>query len=458
MTLRFTYLVFLILSCFAIAACGQEQTSAPGTTAATAPDTVGPACGGTNAPAACGSPCSSPTECGGGTYCNVSVCAADCTSDGEQCIGSTECNPNTGRCVATEQTSGSCASVNLTGQSATPNLVFLVDNSGSMGNDFPGSKNRWLAVRNFLVGSPTAFVPQRGDQLKMGLSLYSAYSAENSDKVPADPVPENKKKKNCVTPPGQQCPQVCSVAPLANAYGTLSDPNNYPGSHFGDDTPTGDSLDFLVDTLVDDPDHRTENGVLVDRTGEPFSIILATDGAPDRCEAVNPNNIDDNPEAYSEAEAAAARAFTDYGIRVYTVYVGKLDSNKDRAHMNRVACLGVGEDRNCAENASGDRFFEVTNADDLSEAITSVAVSEVVSCRVNLGGQLIVRSDEQCPEGGFLKLDSVNNEKDRNLLCGEDWKVLNPSTIEVVGQACNDLKEPGSKMSGTFPCGAAKVI
>lgn len=435
---------------------GADQNGSGDDTGGTVPPgTVGVACETNDAPEACGAACNAGTPCTGGTYCNINVCAADCTTAGGECSGETVCSLS-GRCVSTGEggSSDTCANVTLEGETATPNLVFLVDNSGSMNNNF-GGQPRWQAVRNFLVGGDDSFVSQRNDQLKMGISLYTSYGKGTN---PATSVPNGKDTNNntCTTPAGM-CPQLCTVEPTLSSYTALSSVDNYPTSHFGDDTPTGDSLSYLVDTLHANPNNTLTDGKLRDADGDEFVIILATDGAPDRCEAADPNDITNNPEAYSEAEEAAETAFDSFGVRVFTMFVGSLNNNADRAHMNRVACLGVGEDEDCAVDQD-DRFFEVTNSEQLSSAINDLVTEQVVSCTVSLKGELVIPNGQSCPSGGTLFLNSDDDAKDRNLTCGTSWEVVDPTTIRVLGTACDDLKEPGTTLSGEFPCGAAKVI
>lgn len=429
---------------------------------------TGVACSGEGAPGGCGTACGGSLVCEAGTYCNVDVCAADCVKSPDNCPGATECN-NFGRCVATGTSGGgTCADVTLKGSVSTPNLIFLVDNSASMdcpikdgvGCDdddkaaFPPS--RWAALRNFLVQGDDSFIAQRTDQLKMGLSLYGSYSQPNTEKAPAGPVPNNKNFSHCSTPPGESCPQLCSVEPALNNISALSSTDNYPLEDFGTHTPTGDSVNFLVQTLVDRTDTSVVNGKLVDNNGDEFVIILATDGAPDRCEQVDPNNRDENDEAFVKSEQAVKNAFDTYGIRVFGVFVGPAGTVEEE-HMNFIGCLGGGEPMNCA-NDGNDRFFEVTSQEQLSNEISTLVTENVVSCTVSLEGELILPSNASCPNGGSLRLNSEDDDKDRSLSCGTDWEVLDPSTIRVLGEACDDLKESDTTLTGQFPCGAAKVI
>lgn len=293
-----------------------------------------------------------------------------------------------------------------------------------------------------------------------GLALYTGYGPF-AEGAPAGNVPEDKKNKanNCITPDGAECPQLCIQDSAPNNLVALRSTQNYPSNQFGDHAPTGDAINALVDRLSKDGGNILKDNRLRDSTGNGFVILLATDAGPDSCASVDPNNFTGNPAAYEKAEAAARSAFADFGVQVFALYVGEVGEERkdDRDFLNRVACLGVGETRDCAVGKA-DRFFEATDKAKLRQAVDEVVSKQAVSCVVALNGELVVPSGESCPSGGSLRLDSAQDDKDRDLQCGEAWRVIDRSTIETLGSACDDLKEPNTTLSGSFPCKSAKII
>jgi len=101
-------------------------------------------CGEQGAPAGCDESCTSDSGCSAGTYCDNGLCIAVCTAEGEQCGSVGDCTLN-GRCVPVFSDGGVisfdgsvCGELELATDRVIPNIMVIVDRSGSMRRDFEG--------------------------------------------------------------------------------------------------------------------------------------------------------------------------------------------------------------------------------------------------------------------------------------------------------------------------------
>ena len=101
-------------------------------------------CGEDGAPQGCGETCLSDSACATGTFCNNGVCIAVCTPAGGQCGTEAECISN-GRCVPVFDDGGVplgdgsvCGELEVSTDRVIPNIMIIVDRSGSMRRDFDG--------------------------------------------------------------------------------------------------------------------------------------------------------------------------------------------------------------------------------------------------------------------------------------------------------------------------------
>src|SRR5688500_4144042 len=102
----------------------------------------GDPCAAPSAPAGCGSMCSAEMPCPAPLRCSA---AGRCEPPPR---------PDSGRPPGDGST---CADVVLTATPVTPNVILMVDQSGSMTESFGGS-NRWDALRDSLMARPDGLV------------------------------------------------------------------------------------------------------------------------------------------------------------------------------------------------------------------------------------------------------------------------------------------------------------
>ncbi len=294
-----------------------------------------------------------------------------------------------------------CADTTVRSSRVTPTVMLLVDQSSSMTDDFGGAGSRWDVLRNFLLDEPDGLIADLQGQVRFGLALYSAVSGGDN--------PE----------PMGECPMITNVAPAIDNFAAIS--AVYSEADVIEDTPTGDSIDAVVDSLdLNAPD----------RSNDPVVIILATDGEPDRCEALDPQ------EGQAESIAAAERAFS-LGVRTYIISVGNEVSVE---HQQDMANAGLGR-------AAGDpdaEFWEAGDDATLRAALTEIVGSQL-NCEVRLNG--MVESGDACE--GVVMLNG------NALPCGDDngWELADPKTIRVLGTACEEMKSGGDlSLEVSFPC------
>jgi hypothetical protein len=424
--------VFVGLGGLAIVACGSDGSDGPRGGGGTGGgvfncDTLVPP------PAGCDDTCpgGSDSECALGTFCLNGGCEAQCTET-QGCGGGSVCSVR-GRCVmGTGGTGGTgnsggnaCQSVTITPTRSIPNVMFLVDQSGSMDTDDfgPMNLNRWTAAHSAI----TSIVSDPLDDIvRFGLTTYTSRN-------------------------GFQAGRTCPLLPTQVGFALDNSPNignssTYPPSYpsgDGEDTPTGDSIDLLVSQMLPDlPDDG------------PTIIVLATDGLPDSCECADnwPNPIDDaqrycegpptptDPQIEAVNAAAAAHAA---GIDVFVLWVGQLTSTPTRNHLQEVADAGV------------DGTGTVWVGDDptsLSNAFQSI-VSDSISCDIQMDKHFDDKEQACNDPASDVRLNGVP------LSCPTEWRVKPgvDDVIELVGSACDTFKNGDVTFTAEFPCGAIIV-
>jgi hypothetical protein len=374
-------------------------------------------------------------------YCSAAgLCAKDCTST-QGCSAPYQCN-NTGRCVpggsagasgndddddeSAGQSGGSagsgaisgggkggysanedsgvpnndmnCQTANVFAQRVIPTVVLVIDQSGSMKDDF-GGKSRWNALRDFLL-KPDGLIATFEKQVRFGVSMYSAVTNPDASGT-------------------QTCPMVTSVGPVIMNYAGIS--AAYKAAEPIGETPTGDAIDKIVDGLPK---------VELDKNNEPVVLLLATDGEPDRCEELNPQH------GQAEAIAAVERAYS-MGFRTFILSVG---NEVSATHQQDVANAGIG-------HKAGDPNAPYWKAGDdasLRQALTDI-IGAQISCDVTLKGSL--QNGNECD--GTVELNGKKLDCNGN----DGWKLKDPNHISLMGKACSDFKTLSNALvSARFPC------
>jgi hypothetical protein len=384
----------------------------------------------------CGVACNTSHPCAAGLHCGSdSLCAKSCTQE-SGCPSDQHCSA-TGSCVAGAPPAkipesktdagdvdnpglikdsgmiqvtdaaymqpGECQRADVSATRVIPTVVLVIDQSGSMTEKF-GSGDRWNVLRDFLL-KPDGLIASLETQVRFGIAMYSAIGPMNGMPL--------------------QCPIVTSVTPAVNNFAAIS--TAYKNAVPLNETPTGDSIDKIVSELPKPT---------ADQENSPVVLVLATDGEPDRCEELNPQN------GQAEAIAAVTHAF-EMGIRTFIISVGDEVSTK---HQQDVANAGVG-------HKMGDANAPYWNAGDdatLRTALTEI-IGAQVSCDVTLQGSVAAGN----PCEGSVELNGVKLE------CkGKDgWELSDPKHIRLLGKACSDFKtQKTAQVHATFPCSVQVIF
>lgn len=370
--------------------------------------------------AACGEPCATGNVCPTGLYCDKGECYAECSpssaSAAGDCSESQACSSD-GRCVASHRADGGaeggldggdvCGEVMLDTKPETPNVILILDQSGSMMERF-GSSTRWNVLKTSLLAD-NGLIAELQDRVRFGVTLYTSRNGNRE---------------------GAACPLLTeTTVALNNLEGIRA---VYQPANYIDDTPTGAAVNAVLDKW-------TATSVLDPLAGsDPTIFILATDGEPDTCEVPDGNNT--NVDGRPQSVAAVKRAF-EAGIRTYVIAVAD-EADLSQTHVDALANAGVGN-----TGSTPAPSFRPDSDQGLRDALRSI-VSGVVSCDVPLQGQVVVDPCE-----ATVKLEGVT------LSCtGPDgFELPSASLIRLKGKACEGLKA-GKQLTATFPCGGAIPI
>ncbi len=266
----------------------------------------------------------------------------------------------------------------------TPTFQLILDQSGSMDEDFDNGETRWEAMRSTLVG-PDGVVTALQSSIRFGLSLYR-------------------------NPQGGMCPDVRSLLPqldAADEITTLLDMEQ-PGG----DTPTGESFQLISDEL------------LTDRWKGDKVIVLATDGEPDTCAIPEPADQAETDMVRAVAVDAVAAAFDD-GISTFVVSVGDQVAQE---HLQDLANAGAGQ-----QPGDPDAPFYVANdTASLVDAFDTI-VAGLRPCTFTLSAPLMAALAPSCE---VTINDDVVPYDDP-----DGWGLPDPDTLELQGDACASIQQ-----------------
>ena len=433
----------------------------------------GAVCTGANVPLACRQPCNPSVSCPSGFYCGSDgSCTADCGPVGPNCTEGYRCRED-GFCTPSRGDAGddsnTCATINLGATRSTPNIMLLVDRSGSMDDDLVNTnadtkdeESRWEAFSRSVL-APDGPIATLEGAVRFGMTFYTANKIvkcgdgacpESSclgqkNQCSSDLSCMRCPSPSCLSEGTSQTSNIIRTAPDLNQYAALKKMMSDYGPY--DATPTGDAITFLEPDLA----------AMALATGEPTLLIIATDGEPDRCEDSRRssdfglNTIFDKPNVTDGMEEAllATRDAFDSGIQTFIMSVGS--GEIATSHLQQMANVGVGLAQN-EPAATQAPYYAAEDTDALSAAIQSI-VGAAVTCSLQLSKP--IKAETAC--SGTLTYNGVA------LPCepadGNGWFPSMPdgegntATIELRGTACDALKQDGGVVSGVFPCNVVVV-
>jgi hypothetical protein len=288
-----------------------------------------------------------------------------------------------------------CASAELGTRLVTPNVIVIIDRSGSMNLAFPGSTSRWVALRDALVGMPNGITFALGDLVRFGTLMYS-----DDPEFPG-------------------CPETSSVTAAIGSFTNIAAQftSNIPGGN----TPTGEAVTETIERVA----------TLAPERAEPTYFILATDGEPALC-ADGANVVMGRALVVEQVGIAF-----DMGIQTFVLSVGDEIANE---HLQDVANAGVG--RGAADPDAP--YWVATDSAGLSDALEAIT-SSAISCVIELDGRI----DTSLACSGTVTLGADELE------CDEEWEAVDESHIQLLGPACERLQSsPEEVLRAVFPCDA----
>jgi hypothetical protein len=363
--------------------------------------------------------CATGEPCETGFYCGADgFCTADCTPDGDQCGPSAVCNAD-GRCIPSDPLNlDDCPDVTVVLTPVVPNVMLLIDRSGSMDEDFGridgiGRVDRWRAVRYGLTDPEAGAVTGLQDRVNFGATLYHSVGGYGPDLDRECPI----LKRSPGTPPGQ--PKLGNRDAIDQLMA-----DSYPGENW--DTPTAESVKAVTEEMkawfgVNDPDVRKA----------PIVLVLATDGNPDNCKKPDAHNLGSQQGVEAEVQATH-----EAGIITVPLSVGD-DVSED--HLARVANAGAGKPLDPPDAP----FYKGKNPAELVQAFDTI-IRGVRTCTFTLDAEV----QDRYADAGTVTLNG------RQLEFGVEWKLVDTTTIELMGAACETFLDSDTvNLEGSFPCG-----
>jgi len=331
-----------------------------------------------------------------------------------------------------------CARADLNTSLRTPDILFVIDGSGSMCEQFGGS-TRWQALRSALLDPAMGLIYQLQASAWFGMVLYDG-TIDDFLALEYTATPGASLSPGCATMylgmrADGPCPRLIEVPIMVN--NAMAIDMAYPAAELGGSTPTDQAMKRAVDLMTgmqnNDPD------------GDPHPqyIILATDGQP--------NSIcvgDVSPVSDGTAEKQAVIAEVDRaraaGITTFVISTAGTDQNL-QAHLEEVA------DHGNPMNPDA-RAFSPMNPQELAATLAAL-LGGAIGCDITLNGKVTLGqecrgtvtfngTDLPCCMGGGAAS------------CNTGWRMKDTSTVELLGDSCtNFLLATQGMLHATFPCG-----
>lgn len=332
-----------------------------------------------------------------------------------------------------------CQEVDIVFEPRTPTVLVLVDRSSSMFNGDPAS-SYWETLKNAVL----PVIEELQGDVRFG---FAAYTGQN----------------------GGTCPDLSDLGTLSeNNYEAIASYyNGLAAPQYKGETPTADAINEAKEILLADPS-----------PGDRF-ILLVTDGDPDFCDDVN--KLCGADALIATLQMAAAE-----GVRTLVFGIDNPDITPE--WFDYYAQAGWGEEPNWPDglevgehngklndqcngqapwaaihdehakpgehmpaghySPEGGTAKAFLNTDPAALATQiRTAVEGLKSCVFNLAASNVEVKEGSESEGEIY----VNDE----LIPLDQWRMINPTTLELLGDACATWQRPDvDKFFAGFPCDA----
>jgi uncharacterized protein YegL len=286
--------------------------------------------------------------------------------------------------------------VNITTSRGTPWVLFVIDRSSSMEQEYAGATNRSQAIYGALMDPNEGVIAKLESAAHFGVVLYD----------------------------GAPCPNLIKVEPALKNYQAID--AVYKNAGLGIGTPTALALNAAYQ-MVPNKQQVLDNPGL----GKQF-VVLCTDGEPNGCDFVQ-----DFAGPTTEVTNAA-----NAGIKTYVVSVASGGADY-QTFLDNLAKIGN----------TGSPAFSPATKDELTKQLNAI-VGDAISCTVQLDSKNGegVKVSEACRGKVYL------NSKEIECNGSNGWKLVDETHIELQGESCKSFKNNGkSILNGTFPCDVVVV-
>jgi hypothetical protein len=337
-----------------------------------------------------------------------------------------------------------CASALVQTNRNMPTIVFVIDGSGSMCENFGGA-TRWRALRTALLDPMKGLIYRLQNSVSFGATLYDgtidlllALSGVGGGGGGGGCQVMYASMKDM-----GNCPGLVEVMPPKRSNAMAID-MAYPMTELGGSTPTDKAMKHVMDALIatrmpQAPDVKAQS---------PVYVILATDGAPnDICVG----GAGGDGSAQRQGVITAVDQGAAAGI---TTWVISLAGNDAALQMHLAEVAKHGEPMNPMAHT-----FSPMNPDDLIMTLAKL-LGGAIGCNISLSGKVTV---------GLECLGTVEQNGKALPCCQQTggawtcnkmpatapngWRLTDDHTIELVGDACtNFLIGSGDVLHATFPC------
>lgn len=337
---------------------------------------------------------------------------------------------------------GACAGWSTEGEALPAVLMLVVDVSGSMESDAPGSnRSKWAITREALSSA----IDGLGAATAAGVLYYPNQGTSQSN-GPTDI---------------DECVNIDELVPI-DTLGAQGSPvrdglqQSLDDANTGGGTPTHDAYQYALD-----------NGMRAYQSSADKFMLLITDGQPTFSQGCDGTGMVDDPVDEQPIVDAIAAAAQD-GVRTFVIGSPGSESNQStgadaRPWLSRAAEAGQTAAANCSHTGSPYCHMDMTEEPDFAEALAAglgEIVGQISSCTYAIPAP---------PAGQEIDLNKVNLivttggesqlvKPDSMGACTEGWQINADDQIVLCETTCQRVQgDGGASVKLLFGCASGEV-